>query len=59
MTRSAANPFGGPGSARRRTQRWVGALWLLTVIVLAGGWYAERHQELQFMDAWHSQHSSF
>ena len=45
--------------ARRHTQRWVGAVWLLTVLVLAGSWYIERHQALAFMDTWHSHHSSF
>jgi hypothetical protein len=59
MTRSAGNRFGVLESGRRRTRRWVGAVWLLTVFVLAGGWYAERHEALQSVGAWHSQHSSF
>jgi hypothetical protein len=53
------NQLGVLQMARRRTQRWVGAVWLLTVLLLAGSWYAERHQALAFMDTWHSSHSSF
>jgi hypothetical protein len=56
MTHSAVNQLGVPGSARRRTQRWVGAVWLLTVLLLACGWYAERHPALQLPAAWLTPH---
>jgi len=53
------NELGVLQMGRRRTQRWVGAVWLLTVLLLAGSWYVERHPAQAFTNTWHNPHSSF